>query len=361
MLVDRIKEITNIPAISGHEDKMRQYMAEQMHPFVDEIQYDHLGGVFGIIYSKKANAKTVMVAAHMDEVGFMVSQIEDNGIMTAIPIGGWNPAAVSAHRFTLMTQNGMEIPVVSSSISPHLLKNGQSPDSDTWRFDAGFTSKEEAEQYGVHTGDAIVPYSEAIETVNGQNMIAKAWDNRYGCLVILEALKQIDREKLSINLVIGCNVQEEVGLRGAPVSAHQFKPDIFLAVDCSAANDIVSKHGTFGHIGEGCLMRVQDPRYLMSPRMKQYLLYLAESHHINYQYYISKGGTDAAAVQSSLDGIPSAVIGVCARYIHTHHTLFNLDDFESAKQLLIHVLQDIDSSKIDYLTYQVEDENENHS
>lgn len=354
MLVDRIKKITSIPAISGHEERMRQFMADEMRPFVDEIQYDRLGGVFGVIHSNKPDAKTVMVAAHMDEVGFMLSQIEENGTLKVIPIGGWNPATISAHRFTLLTHDGTEIPVVSSAVSPHLLKGKASLDTDDLRFDAGFESREEAERYGVRIGDAIVPYSEAVETINGKNMIAKAWDNRYGCLVILEALKELNREQLAINLVIGCNVQEEVGLRGAPVSAHQFKPDIFLAVDCSAANDMATKQGTFGHLGQGFLLRVQDPRYLMPVKMKNYLLDLAEQYHIPYQYYISKGGTDAAAVQSSLSGVPSAVIGVCARYIHTHHALFNLDDFESAKQLLVHLLYDIDGNRIADLTYQRE-------
>lgn len=353
MLVERIKEITEIQSISGFESKMRHYMTEQMAPYVDCIEYDRLGGVFGIIESPVKDAKTVMVAAHMDEVGFMVNMICPNGMLKVLPIGGWNTYAVSAQRFTLQTSSGQEIPVISAAIPPHLLrgKSNQELAVEDILFDAGFTSQEEALSFGVRPGDPIVPYSEAFVTANGQNMVAKAWDNRYGCLAILETLKQIDRSSLKVNVVIGCNVQEEVGLRGAPASAYQFKPDLFFAVDCSAANDMQTKEQTFGHLGEGFLLRVQDPRFIMLPRMKDYLLTVAEDEKIPYQYYISKGGTDAAAVQSALAGIPSAVIGVCARYIHTHHAMFNLADFTAAQQMLIAVLTDLDTDKVNQIIY----------
>lgn len=352
MLIDRIKEITAIQSISANEGQMRQYMAEKMQPFVDEIVYDHLGGVFGIIKSDNPNAKTVMVASHMDEVGFMVSMICENGMLKVVPVGGWNINTISAQRFTLQTDAGSEIPVVSSAISPHLLRGShpQELQVEDILFDAGFSSKEEAIAYGVAPGNPIVPQSEAILTANGENMIAKAWDNRYGCLVILETLAKIKKENLAFNLVMGCNVQEEVGLRGAPVSAHLFKPDLFFAVDCSAANDIHPGSQTFGHLGEGFLMRIQDPRFMLLPKMKEYLVHLADEKQIPYQYYVSKGGTDAAAVQSTLSGIPSAVIGVCARYIHTHQTLFNLNDFKAAQAMLMAVLMDLDTDKINQLT-----------
>lgn len=351
-LFQRIKEITEIQAISANEECMRQYMAEKMAPYVDRIEYDGLGGIFGIKQSKNKDAKTVMIASHMDEVGFMVAQIRDNGTLKVVPIGGWNSYVVSAQRFTLQTQKG-DYPVVSSSVPPHLLRgtSGQSIDVSEILFDAGFSSKEEAMEYGVRPGDAIVPESETILTANGKNVIGKAWDNRYGCLLILMLLETLEDVELPINLVVGANVQEEVGLRGAPVSAHKFNPDLFFAVDCSAANDIQTKTDTFGHIGEGFLVRIQDPRFIMLPRMKDYVLEIAEKNNINYQYYVSKGGTDAAAVHQQNNGIPSAVIGVVARYIHTHQALYSLDDFVSAFDEMLAIVQDLDNDKIQKLIY----------
>ncbi len=352
-LLERIKEITAIQATSGHEEPMRRYMAEHMRPYVDEIQYDGLGGVFGIKKCRDEQAKTVMIASHMDEVGFMVAAIRDNGSLKVVPLGGWNANVVSAQRFTLQTQKG-DMPVISSSIPPHLLRGTQqngSIDVSEILFDAGFSSKEEAMEYGVRPGDTIVPESEAILTANKKNVIAKAWDNRYGCLLILMLLEELKDVELSVNLVVGANVQEEVGLRGAPVSAHMFQPDLFFAVDCSAANDIQTKTDTFGHLGEGFLVRIQDPRFIMLPRMRQYIIDIAEQHHIPYQYYVSKGGTDAAEVHKANNGIPSAVIGVVARYIHTHQSMFSIDDFLAAKDEMSAIIRDLNTDKVQTLIY----------
>ena len=352
-LFAQIKEITEIQATSGNEGPMRNFLVQQMKGKVDEIQFDGLGGVFGIKYSKKENAKTVMVAAHMDEVGFMLTRIRENGMLNVVPLGGWNPYVVSAQRFTLQTKEG-DIPVISSSIPPHLLRgtNGQANvEVSEILFDAGFTSKEEALSYGVRPGDPIIPQSETILTANGKNVISKAWDNRYGCLVVKMLLEELQDVDLDVNLVIGANIQEEVGLRGATASATKFKPNLFFAVDCSAANDIETKTNTFGHLGEGFLIRIQDPRFLMLPRMRDYILEIAEKHDIPHQYYVSKGGTDAAAAHQANEGIPSAVIGVVARYIHTHQGMFNIEDFLAAKKALKEILLDLNTEKVNQIVY----------
>lgn len=352
-LFDKIKTITSIKATSGHEQHMRDYMANQMKPYVDRIEYDGLGGVFGIKESKNPNAKTVMVASHMDEVGFMVTNVKANGMLQVSPLGGWNSQVVSAQRFVLQT-NGAEYPVVSSSIPPHLLrgKSGEGKiDVSDILFDAGFESKEEAYGYGVRPGDTIVPDSEAVLTANGKNVIAKAWDNRYGCLVILEVLEALKDTELDYHLVVGANVQEEVGLRGGTVSANKFKPDLFFAVDCSAADDLYTKEATFGHLGEGFLMRILDPRMIMLPRMREFFIEVAEDNDIPYQYFVSKGGTDAGAVHMSNEGVPSAVIGVCARYIHTHQAMFNLDDYKAARAMLQTVLTTLNNDMIQMIIY----------
>ena len=352
-LFNKIKEITAIQATSGREERMRKYLADKLKPYVDEIQYDGLGGIFGIKYSKKADAKTVMVASHMDEVGFLVSQILDNGMIKAVPLGGWNSNVVSSQRFTLQADKG-DYPIITASVSPHLLRGtstNNQVDVNDLIFDAGFTSQGEALAYGVKPGNAIVPESEAVLTANGENVISKAWDNRYGCLAILETLEQIKDVELDYNLVIGANVQEEVGLRGVKGAVNKFKPDLFFAVDCSAADDMVTKQGTFGHLGEGFLLRVQDPTMITLPRMQNYLEDLAQKNSIQYQYFVSKGGTDAGAAHTEGEGIPSAVIGVCGRYIHTHQTMYNIADYLSAQKMLKTVITDLTNEKIQTIIY----------
>lgn len=345
----RIKELTELQGTSGFEQQVRQYMSQQLSPLVDKIDYDGLGGVFGIREHQDKKAPRVMFAAHMDEVGFMVSHILDNGLFKVLPLGGWNPYVVSAQRYTLQTKQG-NYPCISSSVPPHLLRgtnNSGEVSIENILFDAGFISKEEALSFGVRPGDTIVPQVETILTANQKRIISKAWDNRYGCAVILDALEQIKEDCLPNTLIAGANVQEEVGLRGAKGSTTKFKPDVFFAVDCSPADDLQSKSGTFGHLGEGTLLRIFDPGFILLKGMREYLLDTAETHGIKYQYFVSKGGTDAGAAHQSNYGVPSAVIGVCARYIHTHQTLFAIEDYYAAREMIVQIAKTFDQSTLE--------------
>ncbi|MDR0921065.1 MAG: glutamyl aminopeptidase [Lactobacillales bacterium] len=353
-LFQRIKELTELQAPSGLEDEVRSYMRKHMIPLVDEVQTDGLGGIFGLRHHESPDAPRIMVAAHMDEVGFMLAAIQENGLFRVVPLGGWNPNVVQSHRFTLITRKGDKYPVVSASIPPHLLRGKGEQKAltiDDILFDAGFDSKEEAESYGVRPGDYIVPITETIYTANKKNILSKAWDNRYGCTMVLEALETLKDEKLKHTLIAGANVQEEVGLRGAQVSTTMFKPDLFFAVDCSPANDIDSDPNAYGRLGQGTLMRIFDPGHIMLKNMREFLLDTAQTHHIPVQNYVAKGGTDAGAAHLKNNGVPSAVIGVPGRYIHSHETLFSIADFEAAQELLVQVLRSLDKSTVNSIIY----------
>lgn len=344
-----IKKLTETQSVSGFEHKIREVICEEMTPYVDEIQQDGLGGIFGI--RDKKDAPTIMVAAHMDEVGFMLSQITDEGFFRVIPLGGWNPQVVSAQRFTLQTRKG-DYPVVSSSVPPHLLRGKESKAQEIKDilFDAGFESKEEAEAYGVRPGDTIVPDVETIRMANGKTILGKAWDNRYGVTAVLEALRDLKDTELPNRLVAGANVQEEVGLRGTKGSVRKFNPDLFFAVDCSPADDVYGGKDAFGQLGQGTLIRIQDPGHIMSKEMREFLLDTAETHNIPYQYFVSKGGTDAGAAHQLNEGVPSAVVGMVARYIHTHQTIFHIEDYEAALEMLKQVILTLDQSTVDTIS-----------
>lgn len=345
-----IKKATEKQGTSGFEHQVREFLREEITPLVDEVQQDGLGGLFGIRRNTDLEAPRVMIAAHMDEVGFMVSRITPNGLFHVVPLGGWNPYVVSAQRFTLQTSKG-DYPCVSSSIPPHLTRgsNGGSsaPKIEDILFDAGFESKEEAETYGVRPGDTLVPDVETIKMANGKRILGKAWDNRYGVTVVVEALRRLREETLPNTLIAGANVQEEVGLRGAKGAVHQFKPDVFFAVDCSPADDLSGSKETFGRLDDGILLRIQDPGMILQKGMREFLLDTAETHHIPYQYFVSKGGTDAVAAHVQNNGVPSAVIGVCARYIHTHQSIFSIKDYEAAREMVIQVAKSLDKSTLD--------------
>lgn len=165
-------------------------------------------------------------------------------------------------------------------------------------------------------------------------------------LAILESLRELQGQELSNTLIAGANVQEEVGLRGTKGAVRMLEPDLFFAVDCSPANDLTINDESFGRLGEGTLIRLQDPGFLLPKEVKEFMLDIAETYHIPYQYFISKGGTDAVAAHQMNHGIPSGVIGVSARYIHTHQSVFHIDDFYAAKEMIKQIALNLDNSTL---------------
>lgn len=346
-LFQKIKTVTELNGIAGYEHHVRDYLRQKITPLVDRVETDGLGGIFGIKENTSSDAPRIMVAAHMDEVGFMVSDIKPDGTFRVVGIGGWNPLVVSSQRFTLYTRQNQAIPVISGSVPPHFLRgaNGASslPNIEDIVFDGGFVDKAEAESFGITPGDIIIPQSETILTANQKNIISKAWDNRYGVLMVETLLENLKDTTLPNTLIAGANVQEEVGLRGAHVSTTTFDPEIFLAVDCSPAGDV---YGNQGRIGEGTLIRFYDPEHIMLKDMRDFLLTTADEAGIKYQYYAAKGGTDAGAAHLKNGGIPSTTIGVCARYIHSHQTLYAMDDFLQAQTFLQTLVKKLDRSTV---------------
>ena len=266
-LFDKVKALTEIQATSGFEGPVRDYLKARMVELGYQPEFDGLGGIFVTKASKVENAPRIMVAAHMDEVGFMVSSIKADGTFRVVPLGGWNPLVVSGQRFTLFTRTGKKIPVVTGGLPPHLLRGTgvtpQIPAISDIIFDGAFENAAEAAEFGIAQGDLIIPETETILSANGKNIISKAWDNRYGCLMILELLEFLADKELPVTLIIGANVQEEVGLRGAKVSTTKFNPDLFFAVDCSPASDTFGDDN--GRLGEGTTLRFFDPGHIMLP------------------------------------------------------------------------------------------------
>ncbi|MFT2242586.1 M42 family peptidase, partial [Klebsiella pneumoniae] len=143
--------------------------------------------------------------------------------------------------------------------------------------------------------------------------VSKAWDNRYGCLIGIELLELVQDMELDVDLYVGANVQEEVGLRGARSAAELIEPDVAFVVDCSPANDMKGKQNLSGELGEGTLIRIKDGTMILKPTFRDFLLNKAQEHNIKHQYYISPGGTDGGEIHKANQGVPTAVIGVCAR------------------------------------------------
>lgn len=340
--------LTELPGASGNEHLVRNFMRKQLSLYSDEIVQDKLGSIFGI---KKGNetGPTIMVAGHMDEVGFMVTAITDNGLLRFQPLGGWWSQVLLAQRVQIMTENGPVTGVISS-IPPHLLdeeKKKKPMEISNMLIDIGADDKEDAESIGIKPGQPILPICPFTPMANKKKILAKAWDNRYGCGLAIELLKELKDEILPNTLYSGATVQEEVGLRGAQTAANMIKPDLFFALDASAANDVAGKKSEFGHLGQGTLLRILDRSMVTHRGMKEFILDTAEKYNIPYQYFVSQGGTDAGKVHLSNEGVPSAVIGICARYIHTHASIIHVDDYAAAKELIVKLVKACDQTTVD--------------
>ncbi len=343
------KTLTELPGAPGNERAVRNFMRSELEKYSDEIVQDHLGGIFGVRHAEDADAPKILVAGHMDEVAFMVTSITDNGMLRFQPLGGWWNQVMLAQRVIVYTTE-REIPGVIASIPPHLLTDAERAkpmDMKNMLIDIGADSKDDAIALGVRPGQSIIPICPFTPMANPNKIMAKAWDNRYGCGLSIELLKELHGEKVSSHIYSGANVMEEVGLRGAKVSAQMIKPDIFFALDASPANDTSGDKNQFGQLGKGPLLRIFDRTMVTHRGMREFILDTAESNNIPYQYFVSPGGTDAGNVHISNDGIPSAVIGICSRYIHTAASIIHVDDYAAAKELLVKLVKSCDKTTID--------------
>ena len=346
--LDLFKNLTELPGAPGNEHAVREYMRKRLTPVSDELIQDNLGGIFGVRKGKAGDPK-IMVAGHMDEVGFMVTQVTKNGMIRFQPLGGWWSQVLLAQRVQIITENGPVIGVIGS-IPPHLLdesKRNKPMEIKNMLIDIGADDKEDAVKAGIRPGQQILPICPFTPMANPKKILAKAWDNRYGCGLAIELLEEVHGIELPNTLYSGATVQEEVGLRGAQTAANLIRPDLFLALDASPANDAAGNKEEFGQLGNGTLLRILDRTMVTHRGMREFILDTAESNDIPYQYFVSPGGTDAGRVHTSLEGIPSAVIGICARYIHTHASIMHVDDYAAAKELLIKLVKAFDKTTVE--------------
>lgn len=337
--------LTQLPGAPGFEHQVRKYVKEELQKYSDEIIQDRLGSVFGVKKGSTASPK-VMVAGHMDEVGFMVTSIDEKGLIRFQTLGGWWSQVLLAQRLHIITENGPVTGVIGS-IPPHLLdeaKRNKPMAVKNMYIDIGADDKADAERIGIKPGQQVVPVCPMEKMANEKKLMAKAWDNRYGVGLSIELMKELQQAELPNTLYSGATVQEEVGLRGAQTAANMINPDIFYALDASPANDASGEKDAFGHLGKGALLRIFDRTMVTHRGMREFILDTAESNNIPYQFFVSQGGTDAGRVHISNNGVPSAVIGICSRYIHTAASIMHVDDYAAAKELLISLVKNTDAT-----------------
>ncbi|MEC2037263.1 M42 family metallopeptidase [Bacillus altitudinis] len=350
-----LKDLTDAKGIPGNERDVKKVMQSYIETYADEVSTDRLGS---LIAKKEGNANgpKVMLAGHLDEVGFMVTKIDDKGYIRFQTVGGWWSQVMLAQRVTIVTKKGDIIGVIGSK-PPHVLSpeaRKKSIEITDMFIDIGASSKEQAMEWGVLPGDQIVPYFEFTVMNDEKMLLAKAWDNRIGCAVAIDVMKNLkDTQHENIAYSVA-TVQEEVGLRGAKTAAATIQPDIGFAIDVGVAGDtpgITEKEAT-SKLGKGPTIVVFDASMVSHKGLRDFVVQTADELNIPYQYdSMPGGGTDAGGIHLTGHGVPSLSIGIPSRYIHTHAAMIHRDDYENAVKLLTEVIKRLDQKTVEQITY----------
>jgi len=347
-----LTELTEAAGVPGQEHDVREVMKQHLSD-IATIEVDHLGSLIAKRAGDSAGPR-VMLASHLDEVGFMVNYITDEGYIKFLPLGGWWEQVMLAQRVLIKTSKGDIVGVIGSK-PPHLLSTEDRSKPVLMKemfIDIGVADQAEAKAAGVRPGDAIVPICPLTPMQNPKYVMAKAVDNRLGCAVIVEVMRRLEAEKHP-NTVYGvATVQEEVGLRGAQTATAVVEPDIGFAIDVGIAGDVpgIAQEDARSKLGKGPLLLLLDASMVPHRGLRDLVVETAEQLGIPFQYdAIPKGGTDAGKIHMYGRGVPCLVIGFPTRYIHSHAALFHRDDFDAAVELLVAVLKRLDRQTVDKL------------
>ncbi|MCE5256904.1 MAG: M42 family metallopeptidase [Spirochaetaceae bacterium] len=344
--MERFKTLTQLPGISAHEMHVREYMKQELSRFSMELIFDGLGSVFAVKKSKKPNAPRLMMSGHMDEVGFVVKEITSNGLIKFFPIGRtWEHVILSQRVTVYSSLNGLGFPGAVASIPPHLLSADMANKLmtvDQMLIDIGAESREEVLEAGIRPGDMIVIDGPFVPLMGGKKLLAKAWDNRFGCALALDVLQTVANEELGVDLYIGATVQEESGLRGARTAANLIRPDLAIVFESSAANDAMGDPDELGQQGKGVLLRYLDRTSITHRGLFMYATGLAEKKSIPFQYFMALGGTDSGEIHMAGTGCPSMTVGVASRYIHTNSCIMDYRDYVAAKDFALAFVRSLD-------------------
>lgn len=348
--LELFRTLTELPGAPGFEHEVRRFVRGQMESVTEEIVLDRLGSIFGVLRGDESGPR-IMVNGHMDEVGFMVTTIMDNGMLRFQALGGWWSQVLLAQRVHVVTKQGL-LPGVIGSTPRHLLGDAASKPVEIagMYIDIGADSRDHALEMGVRPGLSIVPVCPFTPLADGKKILAKAWDNRFGVGLALELLQAFKDAKHPNVLYAGATVQEEVGLRGAQTAADLIDPDICYTLDAGPANDTGGDKYAFGHIGKGTVVRILDSSIVPNRALTEFIIDTAETHRIPYQYFVSPGATDAGRVHLHGRGVPTAALGICARYIHTSGSMIHTDDYDAAKELLIQLVRATDRTMLETIT-----------
>jgi endoglucanase len=337
-----LEKLSNAHGISGYEGNVREIIKQEIESSVDEVKIDKLGNLIAV---RKGKSPSVMIAAHMDEIGLMTKYVDDEGFVRFAKVGGWFDQTLVNQRVLLHTKKGTIAGVIGSK-PVHVMEQEERKkaiEAKDMFIDVGASSRDDAMSIGVEPG-VPVSLDQKLAGLANDRVTGKAFDNRAGGVALIVALQQIAKMKLESSVMAVFTVQEEVGLKGAKTSAFGLNPDVAIALDVCVPGDHpgIKKTDSPVQLGQGPAITGMDRGLLAHPRVLEWLRETAKATGIPYQMEVTEGGTtDASAISLTREGIPSGVISVAARYIHTPVELLSLRDLEEAADLVVEAVKSV--------------------
>ncbi len=344
-----LKDLTEAHGIPGYEAEVRKVIRNYFKP-IGDIEEDNMGSLICSKVGKEVSPR-IMLAGHMDEVGFMVKHISPDGFIRFTTLGGWWDQVLLSQRVAIKTSKGDVIGVIGAK-PPHLL----SPEErnkvvvrKNMYIDIGATSEKDVDKAGIRVGDPIVPVSEFTVLANPKTYMCKAFDDRVGCAVVISALCSLGKKSHPNTLLGVATVQEEVGVRGATTSVDMADPDIAIILESDIAGDVpgIKPDESSTKFAGGPSLLLYDARMIPNLKLRDLVIDTAKKNKIPLQFTTMEGGaTDGSVIHLHKSGVPTVVLGVPSRHIHSHNSIIHREDFDNTVKLLKAIVQKLDKKTV---------------
>jgi len=348
-----LKELTEVHGVPGYEAEVRALMRRYLEP-LGTLEQDKIGSVV-CRQSGLVDAPRIMLAAHMDEIGFMVKHVTKEGFLKFVQLGGWFDQVLLGQRVVVKTTRGDVIGVMGAK-PPHLLtpeERKKVVEKKAMYIDIGASSAEEVAAAGVRVGDPVVPLADFRILANPKTYLSKAFDDRVGCAAMVQAMQELQAAGHPNTLYAAATVMEEVGVRGATTSVELVNPDVAIVLESDIAGDVpdIKPEECAVKMGQGPSVLMYDARMIPNLRLRDLVMDTAQEMGQPLQVSLMEGGaTDGAPIHLHRLGVPTVVMAVPARHIHSHSAMIHRDDFDGLVRLLISVVRKLDADTVAWLT-----------
>ena len=343
-----LRELANAPGPSGFEEDVRRIVVREVKPIADKVTFDGLGSV---IAQQGTSGPRIMLDAHMDELGGVIRRVTDPGFLSMQLLGGWLDQALPDQRWIIIGRNG-PVTAVTGIRDVHVVPADERTKvfpRDSLYLDVGARTPAEVAALGIGAGDPVVPDAPFAVLAGGNRYLGKAWDDRVGIAVVIEAMRQLRAQGHPNQLFVAATVQEEVGLRGARTAADLIKPDIGIAIEGGITGDSPgrSPEETQAVLGKGPGIFLYDTSAIPSVKMVRLVADTADAIGVPLQRDLVQGyGDDSAAIQATAGGVPTVNLVVPARYTHAHNGIIDRSDFDQMVKLVVALVRRLDAGEV---------------